>query len=135
MQRVIYISTARAPISNAGLDGLLLTARRNNATAGVTGMLVVGGQRFLQTLEGPEAAVEAIFARIKDDPRHHAVVTLSRKSIDRAAFGDWAMAYRAGGAPRSSNSLVDVVGALLQPIADPMVRAYFEGFAELHAAA
>ncbi|HEX4693901.1 BLUF domain-containing protein [Sphingomonas sp.] len=135
MQRIIYISTARAPMSNADLDGLLLTARRNNAAAGVTGMLVVGGQRFLQTLEGPDAAVDTIFARIKDDTRHHAVVTLSKKVIKRPAFGNWAMGYRAGGAPGTSNSLVEVVGALLQPIEDPTIRAYFEGFAELHAAA
>src|SRR3569623_1602772 len=63
---------------------------------------------------------------INDDPRHHAIETSSRKPIDRAAFGDWAMAYRAGVAPGSSNSLVDVAAALLHPIAAPMVRAYFE---------
>lgn len=135
MQRIIYISTARATLSNAELDGLLLTARRNNAAVGVTGMLVVGGRRFLQALEGPDAAVDAIFARISQDPRHYAVVTLSKKSIDRPSFGNWAMAYRTGGGAGSSNSLVAVVRAMLQPIGDPGIRAYFEGFAELHAAA
>ena len=135
MQRIIYISTARATLSNAELDGVLTISRRNNAAVGVTGMLVVGGRRFLQALEGPDAAVDEVFARIAQDPRHYAVVTLSKKSIDQPKFGNWAMAYRAGGTAGSSNSLVEVVRGLLQPIDDPTVRAYFEGFAELHAAA
>lgn len=136
MQRIIYISSARAPLGSAELDGILRTSRRNNAAVGVTGMLVVGGKRFLQTLEGPDAAVEQTFARIKRDIRHYAVVTLSRKSIDQPSFGDWSMGYRTGGPNNGAGkSLEEVVAGLLKPVDDPMVRAYFTGFAEIHAAA
>ena len=100
MQRIIYISTARATLSNAELDGVLLTARRNNAAVGVTGMLVVGGRRFLQALEGPDAAVDAVFARIAQDPRHyggrHPVEEIDRSTHLRQ-LGDGVSRGRRGG--------------------------------------
>jgi hypothetical protein len=135
MLRLIYISTARAVVTPAELDGILAVSRRNNALAGVTGLLVVGGRRFLQALEGPEAAVTETFARIGRDPRHFAVVTLRHDIIATRAFPDWSMGYRRGDAIGEAAALPAIVDALTAGIEDPGVRAYFTGFAEVNAAA
>lgn len=135
MQRLIYISTARQPLTTRELDGILNTSRRNNRAVGVTGLLVTGGRRFLQTLEGPEEAVEGVFRRIESDPRHFAIVLLSSAMIERRSFGDWAMGHCGGGAAGSAEDVAQTLARLLAPIEDPNTRAYFEGFAQVHAPA
>jgi len=138
MQRILYISTARDGVDEAALDGILRSSRRNNAAVGVTGLLVVGGRRFLQVLEGPEEAVASVFERISRDPRHFAVVRLSRKTIETRAFGEWAMGYRSArkidddGQKRDLRAIVE---HLVEPIDDVVLRAEFTEFATLHAAA
>lgn len=135
MQRLIYISTSRAVISPGELNGILAVSRRNNARVGVTGLLVAGGRRFLQALEGPGDAVEATFRRIGADPRHFAVVTLRRDEVTSRTFPDWTMGYQQAGGIVAAHSLGAIVDALASEIEDPTVRAYFTGFAEVNAAA
>ena len=135
MQRLIYISTSRQVIETGELDRILTISRRNNAGAGVTGLLIAGGRRFLQALEGDADAVEATFRRIGRDPRHFAVVTLRRETIAARAFPDWTMGYQRATALAGQASLPAIVDALTGDIADPTIRAYFTGFAEVNAAA
>ena len=135
MHRLLYISTARNILPPADLDALLRTSRRNNAAAGITGLLIVGGRRFLQALEGPEAAVATTFERIHRDPRHFAVVQLASQPIAQRSFAQWSMGYRQGGALDTSATAAADAAALIAPIGDPTLRAYFTGFAETHAAA
>lgn len=135
MKRILYISTARAPLSPAELERLLIHARRKNAAAGVTGLLVVGGRRFLQVLEGPEAAVDATYERIARDPRHFALVKLGEKAVDERAFAQWSMGFEPGAATGDSPDLEAQVNAILAPVADANLRAYFTGFARSHGAA
>lgn len=134
MIRLLYISTTRAPIAAAELDRILRVSRRNNKAVDVTGLLVVGGRRFLQALEGPEEAVLATFERIRADPRHFAAVILSRSAIAERQFGDWAMGYQEGASIGAEASIAEDVAALITPIDDPVVHAYFHQFALQHAA-
>jgi hypothetical protein len=78
---------------SAMLTGILFDARRCNARDGITGALICRNDLFLQLLEGPEAAVEATFARIAADDRHIEVRRLTRRMIpdDGRMFGAWAM--------------------------------------------
>ena len=135
MIRLLYISTARTMLGDRELEAVLRTSRRNNAAAGVTGLLVVGGRRFLQALEGPEDAVVATYDRIRSDPRHFAIAQLGRAAISERAFGSWAMGSQRGGAATADAAPMPAVEALIAPIDDPSLRAYFSGFAELHRAA
>ena len=134
MNRLLYISTARQAFTDAELTQLLAISRVNNQAVGVTGLLVAGGRRFLQVLEGEDAAVAATFARIRRDPRHFATVVLSDQTVDTRAFGGWAMAYEQGGAAADRGDVRAQVAALVGPIADPNLRAYFEGFVTRKAA-
>ena len=132
MRRVLYISTAKTDVTKPMIDDILLTARRKNEAAGVTGLLVSGGRRFLQALEGPEDAVEAIYQSILKDPRHFAMVKLSDKPIDSRAFADWSMGYQPGADAPSDWSLQQQVAFIVAPLEDANLRAYFTGFVERH---
>ena len=94
MYRLIYLSSARSEMSQAGLEELLKVARRNNIAAGVTGMLLYLEGNFIQYLEGDESAVRAIFEKIEVDSRHHGVIVVDECAIDRRLFDDWAMGFR-----------------------------------------
>ncbi|TKD50065.1 BLUF domain-containing protein [Sphingomonas baiyangensis] len=132
MLQLVYISTATPGQPSNAIDTILAASRRNNARDAITGLLYADGKRFLQALEGPEAAVEAAYARIKADPRHRAAVILSRRTIDAREFGEWDMAYRAPG--NDAAGFMSRI-SLLARDASPSVRATFESFAETRRAA
>lgn len=134
MLQLVYISSAKAPVSGAVLDNILAVSRRNNAAVGVSGLLVAGGRRFLQALEGPEQAVLATYARIQADHRHRALVLLSRRQVDERGFGDWSMAYEEGDTP-GDDDLRTIIQSLTVRLKDQNLRAQFTGFAEIHARA
>jgi hypothetical protein len=135
MLQIAYISTAKGLVDQALLDDILSVSRRNNRAAGITGLLVSGGRRFLQVLEGPDQAVLTTYARIQTDPRHRAFVLVTCQPVADRAFGDWSMAYREGGLHLADDRLAGAVEALTAKIADPNLRAQFSGFARLHSQA
>ena len=135
MLTLVYISTARAPITPALCDDILAASRRNNPAAGITGLLVAGTKRFLQALEGPDDKVRATYARIAADPRHFACVALGERSSGTRQFGEWAMGYQVGRDVDGDAGLEAIVAALVEPIGDANLRAQFLGFAQLNARA
>ncbi|MEP6619829.1 MAG: BLUF domain-containing protein [bacterium] len=90
---LIYSSTAADQLTEEDIVAVLRASRRQNASAGVTGILLYTAGSFFQVLEGPSARVEATFGRILADPRHGRVVTLIRERIPRTTFGEWSMGY------------------------------------------
>jgi hypothetical protein len=136
MLQLLYISTARDPITAAMCDDILAVSRRNNRECDITGLLVAGRRRFLQALEGPEEQVRATYDRIAADPRHYACVVLSRRHVEQRGFGDWAMGHVAGGDDCLFGSdLRATVAALVAPIEDSNLRAQFTGFIEVQSTA
>lgn len=97
-------------------------------------MLLVGGDRFMQLLEGPAGVVEATYVRLARDPRHFALVTLGRRETDARLFEGWAMGSRPGRTIASAAKVPADVAALIEGIEDPTVRAYLDGFARQRAA-
>jgi hypothetical protein len=94
MHHIIYMSHARAPFTSAQLHQLLLLARRRNTELAITGILLYGNERFMQVLEGEEAAVRALYALIRQDPRHQHVIAYADKPIPARTFPEWAMAFQ-----------------------------------------
>lgn len=90
----VYVSSAVLPFSSSELVHLLDTSRRNNAALGVTGMLLYKDGNFMQVLEGDEATVRALYARIERDPRHRGLLTLLQGTSDEREFAEWSMAFR-----------------------------------------
>jgi len=55
------------------------------------GALYFGDGCFFQCLEGPAAEVEALYARLAEDPRHHDLKVLARETVQRPSFSGWSM--------------------------------------------
>ncbi len=90
MKQLIYRSQPFG-YDKAMLAGILLAARRNNPRDDITGALICRHDLYLQLIEGPEAAIDALFARIAEDDRHNDVRLLLDTRVDRRLFPDWAM--------------------------------------------
>lgn len=90
---LVYASIANEDFSPEQLLELLAVSRRHNAISGITGMLLYKDRRFLQVLEGDEAAVRATYARIERDPRHRDLVLLITDEQQQREFAEWSMAF------------------------------------------
>ncbi|WP_111656006.1 BLUF domain-containing protein [Isoalcanivorax indicus] len=72
---------------------ILMSSRRNNPRRRLVGVLYYGDGCFFQCIEGERAAVQALFSRISDDPRHTDIRVLRVRDIDVRSFNDWSMKY------------------------------------------
>ena len=92
--RLVYRSRNLLDASDgaADLGAIFLSARSNNREQGITGALLVTDGYFVQTLEGPEDAVRALYDRIEKDSRHDTVTLLRADAVDEPVFSRWAMA-------------------------------------------
>ncbi|NEX47456.1 BLUF domain-containing protein [Pseudotabrizicola algicola] len=92
---LLQLAYASRPFGYDGstLTSILFDARRCNMRDDITGALICRDDVYLQLLEGPVAAVEAAFARIRADDRHVEVRELMRREIGEGErmFGFWAM--------------------------------------------
>jgi hypothetical protein len=92
VRQLLYVSNTQRDFPQAELESILVAARRNNAAASVTGMLLYLDGGFLQILEGNDEAVEQIYRRICQDNRHWGASILLDHDTERA-FTDWNMGY------------------------------------------
>lgn len=89
----IYASRATTALSEADIQSLLETSRRNNASRDITGMLLFIEGSFFQVLEGDAASVDKVYESIARDTRHDRVTQIIREPIARRSFGEWSMGY------------------------------------------
>ena len=92
---LVYVSAATKGFSEEDLPGLLRQARLKNRRLGGTGLLLYEGGNFIQVLEGPTAAVDALYETIARDARHHRLIVLLRTPATERRFARWAMGFRA----------------------------------------
>ncbi|MES2465156.1 MAG: BLUF domain-containing protein [Armatimonadota bacterium] len=91
--QIVYYSEAATPMQTDDLEELLDHARRSNAANCVTGALVYADGIFLQVLEGDNARVQELMAKIQRDVRHGGVLILREGEVPEAIFGSWKMAF------------------------------------------
>lgn len=88
--RVSYKSVAAGPLDLPAVCAIVREAAANNARLDISGGLVFRNAQFLQILEGPPAAVRAVYERIAYDNRHRAMVQLSSDRAPNRLFeGAW----------------------------------------------
>lgn len=92
IDQYLYISTAPG-LSNDEVEAIAQSSVRNNASRGVTGLLLYNGRNFLQLLEGEKAALDELMTRIKCDPRHDGFSILYRGTSDVRACPEWGMKW------------------------------------------
>ena len=93
MLSVVYVSVADPTIGEDDVASIVDIARHNNARSALTGALIYNGNNFLQLLEGPDDAVEACLAAIRNDTRHSGMVEIRRRAIEKRDFAAWTMLY------------------------------------------
>lgn len=93
MLQLAYSSAATVPLSDEDLQRLVEISRENNARADVTGILLFYEDSFLQLLEGPLVAVNELYDRIGEDPRHRCLRLLCRSLVSERMFPDWSMGF------------------------------------------
>ena len=91
LRAIAYISEASASLHGTLLDTLVSDASRFNMLAGVTGVLLFDGSRFLQYFEGPDDGVAAVYERVLQARSHHDIVELSRGRVAQRFFPFWGM--------------------------------------------
>lgn len=94
MYHLIYISHAVHPFTQAELEQLLTSARRNNKRLEVTGMLLYLNEKFIQVLEGERHAVEQVMNIIELDPRHKKLSVLLEGESPERIFKTWTMGFK-----------------------------------------
>lgn len=93
LERLVYESTATGSTDSIGnLAVILAESQRNNDRDGLTGALAAHRDRYVQVIEGPAQALDALLRRLETDPRHRDIVLLGREPIPKRLFGRWSMA-------------------------------------------
>ena len=92
--RLVYGSHASVPFTKEQLLELLGNSQIRNKEWGISGLLLYREGVFLQMIEGPEEAVRSLFAKIRQDRRHHSVAILFEGYSPRRQFPDWSMSFR-----------------------------------------
>ncbi len=130
---IVYSSTAIVDFGEAALLQLLKRSRGFNERAGITGVLMYGGGRFMQVLEGCPAAVRCLYARIATDPRHGCLEKLADGLVARREFSDWRMSVApplTGLVPPGyllpSQLVLACPGSSLQPLLSEFMEARVE---------
>ncbi|WP_332660504.1 BLUF domain-containing protein [Brevundimonas sp.] len=93
LERLVYESTATGTTESIGnLAVILAESQRNNDRDGLTGALAAHRDRYIQVVEGPAQALDALLRRLESDPRHRDVTLLDRAPISERLFSRWSMA-------------------------------------------
>jgi hypothetical protein len=120
MQTITYVSTAVKLFSKAELVNLLEKSRHNNALHEITGMLLYKNGNFMQTIEGPQAAVQQLYQNIQLDPLHYHVITMLNEPTDERIFSNWHMGFVHLGDPD-----IDAMPSFANFFQDPHTLAEF----------
>ncbi len=86
--QLTYGSCATEKFELDDLYKIVAKANKTNQLKNVSGLLVFHENCFYQILEGEEEKVNAIFDKIKNDPRHHDVKMGCKNYTDKRLFED-----------------------------------------------
>lgn len=100
IRAVVYVSEASEALTgdklglcNGKLDEVVDDAARFNRNAGVTGVLLFDGERFMQYLEGPEDGVSVAYSRVRGASSHHGIIELQRGRVGQRRLPFWPMRW------------------------------------------
>ncbi len=115
------------------LDGIVMSARRNNRANGITGALICRQDMYIQLVEGPEEAIDALYQRIRVDDRHDEVTLEASAMIEERMFPDWDMLADTN--PTMTFSKAEVEDGAIGRASGDELRALFQRIADEASAA
>ncbi|NDW07866.1 BLUF domain-containing protein [Jiella pacifica] len=122
--RLAYLSRPAPGITAADVRAIAASAARRNGDLAVTGMLIHEFNRFIQLLEGPLEAIEALMTAIIADGRHTDIRIFLRQSAAAPSLSRWIMWSDFDRMAMSKHEL---------ELREEIVRAALESLAELDA--
>ncbi|OWY40111.1 blue light sensor protein [Xenophilus sp. AP218F] len=87
-----YCSYAKKTIDSELMSDILAAARKHNPEQGITGLLCVSHNIFVQTLEGSRQQVNQLYQKLAKDSRHHSLTLLDYREVEQRRFANWSMA-------------------------------------------
>ncbi|WP_199803339.1 BLUF domain-containing protein [Erythrobacter rubeus] len=90
MKQLIYHSQPFG-FDHAMLAGILVQARHNNRRNDITGALICRRDVYLQLIEGPARAIDALYSQILRDDRHCNIRMVHSETINERIFPEWEM--------------------------------------------
>jgi len=88
---LVYVSRKSDELSNDMVSDIISKAVINNAKNDITGILLVKKDYFYQFIEGTEQAVDALYAKLQHDRRHHDLNVLMTGYENKRVFPIWDM--------------------------------------------
>ena len=125
LKTLTYTSRARLDLTDEDLNDIHQTARHLNALDGVTGLLLFDGARFLQIIEGAEAAIDNLVERLRMDRRHSAFEVRDERFVDQRSFEGWSMELlRVSAGYRAARSEVATIlpAGVAAPVRDMVLK-------------
>lgn len=92
--RLTYLSRPARPFTDEDFDDIESKSIAANNARDVTGLLIVHDDRILQVLEGREAAVRELYAKIEADRRHTITKLVSTVEDEERLLLTWNMVVR-----------------------------------------
>ncbi|MBJ7545548.1 BLUF domain-containing protein [Pseudomonas sp. OA3] len=90
-------------MSSQLIRDILESSQRNNPTRGLTGILCCNADTFVQALEGPRTAINALYNRLAEDNRHKDLTILDYEEIHVRRYASWSMGW--AGAKQANREL------------------------------
>lgn len=90
--RLVFCSRSTATSGSAlarDLASISAASQAHNPGTGIAGVLATANGVYLQWLEGPTAAVRALYQRIERDPRHEEITLLADTALEQRGLSSW----------------------------------------------
>ena len=137
MRQILYVSVGRPDLAPADVEDILSVSRRNNAAAGITGLLLEIDQAFFQVLEGDAQALKPLVAKIRRDARHSNMGVLIERDVAARAFPHWTMGFKRPASHEVPQTAFRITRAALDEqldaIEDSDITALIESFCMINA--
>jgi len=91
--RLTYISRYNTKNANIEVARILEQARRNNERSGVTGVLVMNENYFLQVIEGARPVINNLLRKLVNDERHFDLEVIDCRAVEERYWNKWSMKY------------------------------------------
>lgn len=91
MRGIVYVSEARVYFDSISLESLAADSASRNFELDITGYLYFEKDRFVQYIEGDEAAVDTLFDAIRRDRRHRIMQQVVSEGLQQRRFPSWHM--------------------------------------------
>ncbi|MEO7276832.1 MAG: BLUF domain-containing protein [Sphingomicrobium sp.] len=129
MLQIAYFSSATEPQTSRLIHDILTVARAANQRDDISGLLVAGGGRYMQVIEGPGVEMKELWRKIRADTRHYAVTELVNRRVLKRCFDGWDMAFRREPRLGDIDTFPDTLRFLVREVEDKRLRGQIEIFA------